>query len=145
MNQRRAIPFNVLTGFLGAGKSTLLQQILTGAAGQGVAVLINEFGDVPVDHLLVDAVKAEAVLLKNGCVCCSIRGELKAALLGLLARLRSSAVPPVERVILETSGLTEPATVVATILNDPQLSHQFQMATIVTCIDTKLEIGRAHV
>jgi G3E family GTPase len=144
MNQRRAIPFNVLTGFLGAGKSTLLQQILTGAAGQGVAVLINEFGDVPVDHLLVDAVKAEAVLLKNGCVCCSIRGELKAALLGLLARLRSSAVPPVERVILETSGLTEPATVVATILNDPQLSHQFQMATIVTCIDTKLAAMQAR-
>ena len=143
MKERRAIPFNVLTGFLGAGKSTLLQQILTGVAGQGVALLINEFGEVPVDHLLVDAVKAEAVLLKNGCVCCSVRGELKTALLGLLARLRSGEVPPVERVILETSGLTEPATVVATILNDPQLCHQFQMATIVTCIDAKLAATQA--
>src|SRR5215469_5178225 len=143
MKERRAIPFNVLTGFLGAGKSTVLQQILTGAAGQGVALLINEFGEVPVDHLLVDAVKAEAVLLKNGCVCCSVRGELKTALLGLLARLRSSEVPPVERVILETSGLTEPATVIATILNDPQLCHQFQMATIVTCVDAKLAVMQA--
>jgi G3E family GTPase len=143
MKERRAIPFNVLTGFLGAGKSTLLQQILTGAAGQGVALLINEFGEVPVDHLLVDAVKAEAVLLKNGCVCCSVRGELKAALLGLLAKLRSDEMPPIERVILETSGLTEPATVIATILNDPQLCHQFQMATIVTCIDAKLAAMQA--
>jgi G3E family GTPase len=138
MKERRPIPFNVLTGFLGAGKSTLLQQVLSRAAGQSVAVLINEFGEVPIDHLLVDAVKAETVLLKNGCVCCSVRGELKTALLGLLARLRSGELPPVERVILETSGLTEPGSVVATILNDPQLCHQFQMATIVTCIDAKL-------
>jgi G3E family GTPase len=138
MKERRPIPFNVLTGFLGAGKSTLLQQILTGASSQAVAVFINEFGEVPVDHLLVDAVKAETVLLKNGCVCCSIRGELKTALLGLLARLRSGELPPVERVILETSGLTEPGSVVATILNDSQLCHQFQVASIVTCIDAKL-------
>ena len=138
MKEQRPIPFNVLTGFLGAGKSTVLQRILTGETGQAVAVLINEFGEVPVDHLLVDAVKAETVLLKNGCVCCSVRGELKTALLGLLTRLRSGDLPPFERVILETSGLTEPAPVVATIVNDPQLCHQFQMATIVTCIDAKL-------
>lgn len=138
MKERRPIPFNVLTGFLGAGKSTLLQQILSGESGQAVAVLINEFGEVPVDHLLVDAVKAETVLLKNGCVCCSVRGELKTALLGLLTRLRSGDLPPFERVILETSGLTEPGSVVATILNDPQLSHQFQMATILTCVDAKM-------
>jgi G3E family GTPase len=144
MKERRSIPFNVLTGFLGAGKSTLLQQILAGASGQAVAVLINESGEVPVDHLLIDAVKAETVLLKNGCVCCSVRGELKTALLDLLARLRSGGLPPVERVILETSGLTEPGSVVATILNDPQLCHQFQVATIVTCIDAKLAEMQAN-
>src|ERR1700712_785124 len=107
------VPVTLVTGFLGSGKSTLLADVLKGDAARDTAVLVNEFGAVGLDHLLMGEVNAQTVLLDNGCICCSIRGELKDALADLFSRRARGDVPPFSRVILETTGLATPAPVVA--------------------------------
>ena len=102
-----SIALNVITGFLGAGKTSLLTRLLQGESLGDTALLINEFGDIGIDHLLVEEVAPDTVLLPSGCVCCSIRGELKDALLGLLQRRERGEIPAFKRVILETTGLAE--------------------------------------
>ena len=93
------LPVGILTGFLGSGKTTLLRRWLQGSAAGDTAVLINEFGDVGLDHLLVGAIDADTVLLDNGCICCSIRGELKEALTRLLSRRQRGELPAFRRVL----------------------------------------------
>jgi len=110
------IPVTIVTGFLGSGKSTLLADVLKGDAARDTAVLVNEFGEVGLDHLLIGEVDAQTVLLDNGCVCCAIRGELKEALATLFSRRARGEVPPFSRVVLETTGLATPAPIVATLL-----------------------------
>jgi G3E family GTPase len=94
------LPLTLVTGFLGSGKSTLLADVLQGDAARDTAVLVNEFGDVGLDHLLIGEVDARTVLLDNGCVCCSIRGELKEALATLFSQRARGEVPPFTRVVL---------------------------------------------
>lgn len=130
-----SIALNVITGFLGSGKTTLLKRLLQDENLGDTALLINEFGDVGIDHLLVEEVAPDTVLLPSGCVCCSIRGELKDALLGLLARRARGEIPPFRRVILETTGLADPAPILATLSNDPQLRGRFHVGLIVTLVD----------
>ncbi|UXZ97577.1 GTP-binding protein [Pseudomonas phytophila] len=130
-----SIALNVITGFLGSGKTTLLKRLLQDENLGDTALLINEFGDVGIDHLLVEEVAPDTVLLPSGCVCCSIRGELKEALLGLLARRARGEIPPFRRVILETTGLADPAPILATLSNDPQLRGRFHVGLIVTLVD----------
>ncbi|GIX13085.1 MAG: cobalamin biosynthesis protein CobW [Paracoccaceae bacterium] len=130
-----AITVNVLTGFLGSGKTHLLNRLLRLTELGGVAVLINEFGEVGLDHLLVEALDDEVVLLASGCVCCSIRGDLKEALIGLHDRMRRGLVPPFDRVVLETTGLADPGPIVATLTADPVLCHHFRLGNIVTVVD----------
>lgn len=129
------ITVNLLTGFLGSGKTHLLNRLLHLPDLARTAVLINEFGEVGIDHLLVEAVDDEVVLLQSGCVCCSIRGDLKEALLGLHDRMRRGEVPPFDRVAIETTGLADPAPVVATLTADPVLVHHFRLGNIVTVVD----------
>jgi G3E family GTPase len=126
---------NVLTGFLGSGKTTLLRRLLSSEFSGETAVLINEFGEVGIDHLLVGEVAPDTVLLKSGCVCCSIRGELKDAFLGLFSRRQKGEIPPFRRVILETTGLAEPAPIFATLLADPILCHHFRLGLVITVVD----------
>ena len=116
-----SIALNVITGFLGSGKTSLLTRLLQGESLGDTALLINEFGDVGIDHLLVEEVAPDTVLLPGGCVCCSIRGELKDALLSLLQRRERGEIPAFKRVILETTGLADPAPILATLNNDVQL------------------------
>jgi G3E family GTPase len=116
-----SIALNVITGFLGSGKTSLLTRLLPGESLGDTALLINEFGDVGIDHLLVEEVAPDTVLLPGGCVCCSIRGELKDALLSLLQRRERGEIPAFKRVILETTGLADPAPILATLNNDVQL------------------------
>lgn len=125
----------VLTGFLGAGKTTLLQRWLRGGGQGGTAVLINEFGAVGLDHLLVGAIDSETLLLDNGCVCCSIRGELEEALLRLHERRQRGDVPPFKRVVIETTGLAEPGPILATLLASPRLRQRFHPAFVATVVD----------
>jgi G3E family GTPase len=126
---------NVLTGFLGAGKTSLLKRLLGRPELSGTAVLINEFGEVGLDHLLIEEMDEEIVLLKSGCVCCTIRGDLKDALLRLDDRRRRGEIPPFSRVVIETTGLAEPAPIAATFLSDPMLRHHFRFGNVVTVVD----------
>lgn len=129
------VPVTLVTGFLGSGKSTLLADVLKGDAARDTAVLVNEFGAVGLDHLLVGEVAAQTVLLDNGCICCSIRGELKDALATLFSRRARGEVPPFTRVVLETTGLATPAPIVATLLADPVVRSHYVLNATVTVVD----------
>ncbi|AWN48721.1 cobalamin biosynthesis protein CobW [Methylobacterium terrae] len=135
MTLASATPVTLLTGFLGAGKTALLARLLRWPALRDTAVLINEFGEVGLDHLLVEPLEGEVALLRGGCVCCSIRGDLKAALIDLHDRRRRGLVPDFRRVVIETTGLADPGPSVATLVADPVLRHAFAMGGIVTVVD----------
>lgn len=126
---------NLLTGFLGAGKTSLLKRLLRQPDLADTAVLINEFGEVGLDHLLVEAVDEGMVLLKSGCVCCTIRGDLKEALARLHGRRQRGETPPFTRVVIETTGLADPAPIVATLAHEPMLRHHFRLGNVVTVVD----------
>jgi G3E family GTPase len=133
---------NILTGFLGSGKTSLLRRLLRQPDLSDMAVMINEFGEVGLDHLLIEAVDDDVVLLDSGCVCCTIRGDLKDALLRLYARRQRGEIPPFRRVVIETTGLADPAPIVATFAADLMLKHHFRVGNVVTVIDA--ECGAAN-
>lgn len=127
-------PVTVLTGFLGAGKTTLLNRLLKDPALAETAVIINEFGDVALDHLLVEHVGDHMVLLQSGCLCCTMRGDLVDALEKLLRDLDNGRVKFV-RVLLETTGLADPAPVLQTAMAHPYLVKRFRLDGVVTVVD----------
>jgi G3E family GTPase len=129
------IPVNVLTGFLGSGKTRVLNRLLRDPLFSNCAVLINEFGSVGIDHHLVDQVIGDLLLLKSGCICCTIRGDLAAALRDLYTRRDSGLIPRFTRVVVETTGLADPAPVVATVLYDRVLQHHFRVGNVITTVD----------
>ncbi|MBV8398085.1 MAG: GTP-binding protein, partial [Acetobacteraceae bacterium] len=130
-----SLPVNVITGFLGSGKTTLLRHLLAAPELGDTAVLINEFGDVGLDHLLVETLDEGIVLLQSGCVCCTIRSDLSRAILDLYSRRQRGLVPPFARLAVETTGLADPTPILATILHDPVLRHHFQVGNVVTTVD----------
>ena len=127
------IPVTVLTGFLGAGKTTLLNLWVRQPAMKDVALLINEFGEVGIDHLLVDAVADDMVLLDAGCICCTVRGDLIRALTQLMKRRQSDQIKALNRVVIETTGLADPAPVIQT-LKDNFWVH-YRIDGVVTAVD----------
>jgi G3E family GTPase len=135
MSPPRGIPLIVLTGFLGSGKTSLLNRWLRSPELRDTAVLINEFGEIGLDHQLVETLDDAPILLANGCVCCSIRDDLKAALLKLEARRLAGEVPGYKRVIIETTGAADPAPILATLLGDPELRHHYHLGSVVTVVD----------
>jgi G3E family GTPase len=131
------IPVTVLTGFLGSGKTTLLNRLLAGAHGQRIAVIENEFGEVDIDSaILVRDTGTEIVQTENGCLCCTVRGDLRRALVDLAQR-RAAGSLDFERVVIETTGLAQPAPVVQTILIDPALGAHYRLDGVVTLVDAK--------
>ena len=129
------MPVSVITGFLGSGKTTLLSKLLRHAGMGDSAVIINEFGEVPLDHLLVEAIEGEVAVLASGCVCCTLRSDLQETLRGLLARRDSGDVPAFSRILVETTGLADPAPIVQLLLNNPLVSHFVRLDTVVTTVD----------
>jgi G3E family GTPase len=130
-----AIPVTLLTGFLGSGKTTLLNTLLKTPQFSNSAVLVNEFGDIGIDHTLVRQVADNVVILPDGCICCSIRGELITALHTLhLERVRGS-IPSFDRLVIETTGLADPTGVPITLLKDSMAGAVYRMDGIITTAD----------
>jgi G3E family GTPase len=128
-------PVNILTGFLGSGKTSLLQRLLTSPQLTQVAVLVNEFGEIGLDHHLLQNVAESTLLLENGCVCCAIRGDLQQALRDLLSKRMRGDIANFRRVVIETSGLADPAPIAYTLLREPVIRHHYRLSTILTTVD----------
>lgn len=137
LSRRPPPPFDlvILTGFLGAGKTSLLNRLLHEPGLEDTLVLINEFGEVGLDHLLVEAVEGDTVLMASGCVCCSIRGELIDTLEDILRRRDNDRMRPFTRLILETTGLADPAPVLHSIMTHPYLRLRFRLKAVATLVD----------
>jgi G3E family GTPase len=131
------LPLLVVTGFLGSGKSTLLNALLKRPAFADAAVLINEFGEVGLDHLLVREAREELLVLASGCVCCSLRADLVAQLSQLLAQRERGEVPRFSRIVLETTGLADPVPVIQTLMKHPSLSEALYLDGVVCTVDAQ--------
>ncbi len=125
----------MLTGFLGSGKTTLLRHILDDPAFAGCAVLINEFGEVGLDHHLLQVVDEDVVLMQSGCICCTIRGDLGRAIRGLYDRREAGIIPAFGRLIVETTGLADPIPVLATVMSEPVIRHHFRLGNVIVTVD----------
>jgi G3E family GTPase len=128
-------PVNLITGFLGSGKTTLLQRLLADPALADCAVLINEFGEVGLDHQLLERIDDTMVLLQSGCLCCTIRGELSLAIKQLHSRRERGEVPPFRRLVVESTGLADPFPILSTVQADPVLRHHFRLGNVITTVD----------
>jgi G3E family GTPase len=129
------LPLHVVTGFLGAGKTTLINRLLRAPALADALVIVNEWGEVGLDHLLFESVAGEVALLSSGCLCCSLRGDLVDCLHDLLARRDSGALAPFSRIVLETSGLSDPAPILHALIADAVLARRVLLAGVTTLVD----------
>ena len=128
-------PVTLLTGYLGSGKTTLLNQLLLAPELRDTAVVINEYGEVSIDHMLVRSVSGNITVLANGCVCCSVSGELVSALRDLYFKRASGEVPYFSRVIIETTGLADPAPIMHTLIEMPLVAARYQLSGVVATVD----------
>ncbi|MGH6975537.1 MAG: CobW family GTP-binding protein [Stellaceae bacterium] len=128
-------PVALVSGFLGSGKTTLLNALLRQPALRNTAVIVNEFGEIGLDHLLIETAFEDAVLLKNGCVCCTVRGDLADTIVSLDARVQRGEIPRFDRVAVETTGLADPAPIIATLLEDAQLAKLVRLDRVVVTVD----------
>ena len=142
------LPLHVLTGFLGSGKTTLLNRLLRDPQFADSAVLINEIGAVAIDHHLVERMEPgdglDIMVLQGGCTCCAVRGDLVAALRELYARRAAGTVPPFRRVVLETTGLADPAPILFSLVGDPVLRHKFAAGAVIATVDAAAWPGAAR-
>jgi len=134
VSQQR-VPVAILTGFLGAGKSTLLNRILKDEDMRDAAVIINEFGDVGIDHLLVESSGDSIIELSDGCLCCTVRGELVDTLANLMDAMQTGRIRPLKRVVIETTGLADPAPVMQSIMGNPIIAANFDLDGVITVVD----------
>ena len=129
------LPVVLVTGFLGSGKTTLLLRLLGRPELGETAVIVNELGEVAIDHHLLRQVDERTVLLSNGCLCCTLRGDLADELRDLLSRRTRGEIPPFRRVVVETTGLADPAPVLNTILAEPVVKHHFEPGAVIATVD----------
>jgi len=129
------VPVTILTGFLGSGKTTVLNHLLRQPALADTVVIVNEFGAVGLDHLLIEQAIEDAVLLKNGCICCTVRGDIADTLDVLWQRREAGELPPFRRIAIETTGLADPAPVAHALLAEPGARYACRLDGIVTAVD----------
>jgi G3E family GTPase len=129
------LPVSLITGFLGSGKTTLLNKLLHHDGMADSAVIINEFGEVGLDHLLVEAIDDEVAVLASGCICCTLRSDLEETLRNLLSKRDRGEVPAFSRILVETTGLADPAPIVQLLLNNPLVSHYVRLDAVATTVD----------
>ena len=128
------LPVSVVTGFLGSGKTTLLSRLLRDPALARTAVIVNEFGEVGLDHLLVEASDEEVILLEGGCLCCKVRGDLVRTAGHLLAR-RARGDAAFDRIVIETSGLADPAPILQALMTDREIAHALRLESVIATVD----------
>jgi G3E family GTPase len=130
-----AIPVSVLTGFLGSGKTTMLRHLLRQPEFSRTAVIINEFGEVGLDHELIEASEDSFIELQTGCLCCKVRSDLSQTLADLLRRRDEGRCTPFDRVVIETSGLADPAPILQTLMTDASIAGRLALGSVVTTVD----------
>lgn len=130
------IPVTLLTGFLGSGKTTLLNRLI--GAYPRTAVVMNEFGEMALDHQLLRAMEGPVAVLAGGCVCCTVQGTLAPTLKNLHMAAAGGRIPPFERLVIETTGVAEPASILKTLLRDRWLALRFRLQSVVATVDTVL-------
>ena len=131
------LPVALVTGFLGSGKTTLIGGLLGHHAMGETAVIVNELGEIGIDHYLLRRVDERTVLLKSGCLCCTLRGDLAEELRDLLGRRDRGEIPLFKRVVVETTGLADPAPVVYTLLAEPVVKHHYELESVITTVDAQ--------
>jgi len=136
------IPVSIVTGFLGSGKTTLINRLLKKPEMNRVAVIVNEFGEIAIDNDLVEASTEQMKLLDSGCLCCAVRGDLEETLRELFVQRRNGQVIDFERVVIETTGLADPAPVMQTLMTDTMLQAQYRLDCVVTLVDAVNGIGQ---
>src|SRR5438874_1140298 len=129
------IPVTVLTGFLGSGKTTVLNHVLKQPGMAATAVIVNEFGEIGLDHLLVESATEDVVLLNSGCLCCTVRGDIVNTLTDLFVNRVKGRVPYFTRAVIETTGLADPAPVLHALISDPIVAERYMIDGVVTTVD----------
>jgi G3E family GTPase len=129
------IPVSLITGFLGSGKTTLLNCLLRHPQMKNTAVVINEFGEVPLDQLFVQQTTGEVTILANGCLCCDVQGDLEGVIGTLFGRRKRGDVPAFDRMLIETTGVADPAPIMQMLLNQPLVVDNFRLDAVVTTVD----------
>lgn len=133
MNAR--IPLTVVTGFLGSGKTTIVREFLRRPGFQNTAVIINEFGEIGIDHDLIESSNEELIALSTSCLCCAMQGDLANTVQRLMAVVAGGQVPAFDRILLETSGLADPTPILQTAIVDPYLAETVDIANVIVTVD----------
>ena len=128
-------PVTLLTGFLGSGKTTVLNHVLKQPEMAATAVIVNEFGEIGIDHLLVERATDDVVLMQSGCLCCTIRGDIADTLVNLFVDRAKGRIPGFERVVIETTGLADPAPILHALMSDPIVAERYMVDGVVTTVD----------
>ncbi|MBL8631011.1 MAG: GTP-binding protein [Rhodospirillaceae bacterium] len=129
------IPVTILTGFLGSGKTTLLSHLIRQPALSNAAVIINEFGEISLDHELIEKTDGDVVEIQGGCLCCTVRGDLVKALHDLMLKRTQGTVRAFDRIVIETTGLADPAPILQTLMSDPLAFTKFRLDGIITTVE----------